>query len=172
MRHVPHCSCPLTHSSSPAWMDVSRSLICVFRHPDEHLLAEGARSGPRQDVKGIEDLDGIAPRWATTGSADQTTNFEGSPVTNADRRSVNMIWVGGEDSSASSRLECRKSTRFEIGSAGSTSMAGWLGGSCLALQLVWITGSCAPGFACSWPRASCRQVGRWPIRFFPARSSE
>src|SRR5258705_1850172 len=108
MRHVPHCSCPLTHSGSPAWMDVSSSLIRVFRHPDEHLLAEGARSGPRQDVKGIEDLDGIAPRWATTGSADQTTNFGGSPVTNADRRSVNMIWAGGEDSSATNRTELSK----------------------------------------------------------------
>jgi hypothetical protein len=128
-------------------MDVSTSLIRVFRHPDEHLLAEGARSGPRQDVKGIEDLDGIAPRWATTGRADQTTNFEGSPVTNADRRSVNMIWAGGEGSSARSRLDCRKSSRFETRSAGGTSqrsdsIAGWPAGSFLALRLVWITASC------------------------------
>jgi len=159
-------------------MDVSTSLIRVFRHPGEHLLAEGARSGPRQDVKGIEDLDEIALRWATTGSADQTTNFEGSPVTNAGRRrSVNMIWAGGEGSSASSRRERRKSSRFEIRSAGSTSQpsdsfAGCPGGLLLALQLVWITARCAPGFACSWPPASCHQAGHWLTRFFLARPSE
>src|SRR5258705_11150055 len=46
----------------------------------------------------------------------------------------------------------------------------WLvGGSFLALQLVWITASCAPGFAFSWPRASCRQAGRWQTRFSPGQ---
>ena len=48
----------------------------------------------------------------------------------------------------------------------------WLaGGPFLAHQLVWITASCAPGFAFSWPRASCRQAGRWLTRFFLARLS-
>src|SRR6266481_7398098 len=77
-------------------------------------------------------------------------------------------------SRARSRLDCRKSSRFEAGPAVGTaqpciSIAGWPGGPFLAVQLAWTTRSCAPGFACLWPRASCRQAGRWLTRSFLAR---
>jgi hypothetical protein len=79
-------------------------------------------------------------------------------------------------SSASRGLGCRKSSRFEARLAVAQSNHALVLPGCpwplLAVQLVWITASYAPGFAFSWPRASCRQAGRWLTRFFLARPSE
>ncbi len=104
-----------------------------------------------------------------------TVSLDSMNTASADRRARTSLRT--PCSSASRGLECRKSSRFEASLAVGTvqpciSIAGSVGGSFLALQLIWTTASCAPGFVSSWPRAGCRQAGRWPTRVsWPGRPS-